>query len=128
MYLYVSEANTEAVLSTYSIVYCAGRGKRYATFLACVMFLQLMLINEFFLLNIEAKLFLGGVPIILHCVFGLATKTLNVRFWVGNQNAEYEKKLPTTLATDDRDKELKTIWEFMVLREYIVWGTVTRML
>ena len=23
-----------------------------------------------------------------------------------------------TLATDDRDKELKTIWEFMVLREY----------
>ena len=23
-----------------------------------------------------------------------------------------------TLATDDRDKHLKTIWEFMVLREY----------
>ena len=32
-----------------------------------------------------------------------------------------------TLATDDPDKELTTIWEFMVLREYRL-GFVTRIL
>ena len=26
-----------------------------------------------------------------------------------------------TLATDDRDKELTTIWEFMILREFCMW-------